>query len=216
MIVEILELLEQVDVNVNFSKSGNMFIVSIRPLPKSDDPAVKKLVPFLVKGENMFEVQEKVLSSLKETLPSLNSLTDSMNKYLDSMKQMEAESKMKEEAKKKEKEKNDKITKKFHDFDALLKENKLDEAKKVIDSAEKIDPGHHLVVKGKKNYLEAKAKESGDLFSSTASETVNSYNQQKPSICITEQKSFIDEDQIEAIIEERNQKFNSHGRSTSF
>ena len=216
MIVELLELLNQVDVNVNFSKSGEVYIVSVRPIPKTDDPAAKKLVPFLVKGDNPFEVQQKVLSALKETLPQLNALTNDMNHYLDSVKQMEAESKMKEEAKKKAKKKDEKVTKMFVDFDGLLKENKLEEAKKLIDSAEKIDSNHHLVVKGKKDYLEAKSKIAGDLFSAPeSSEPSPIYQQQKPSTCITEQRqqNTMNEEQIEAIMDERNQKFNSHGTS---
>ena len=212
MIVELLELLDQVDVNVNFSKTGELYIVSVRPMPKTDDPAVKKLVPFLVKGDNPFEVQNKVLESLKQSLPQLNSLTNNMNHYLDSMKQMEAESKMKEDTKKKAKEDDEKITKKFVDFDSLLKENKLEEAKKLIDSAEKINPEHHLVVKGKKDYLEAKSKSAGDLFSAaSSSEPTPSYHQPRPSTCITEQSRQMSEEQIEIMMDERNQKFNSHG-----
>lgn len=164
MIKEIAKHLDQVDLNINVSKSGDKLIVSVLPKPKTDDPAKEQLTPFVVSGEDYEQVENTLMECLTESLPKVAEITNSMNHYLDGVKEMEAKSKMKEKAKKEAKDIEDKIKKKLEGFDKLIEEN-LDEAEKVVNAVVKLNPNSSKSIKAKADLAKAKSESAGDLFS---------------------------------------------------
>jgi PRTRC genetic system protein E len=196
MIKEIEQHLGSVDVVINITKTGGKFVVSVLPKPKTDDPAKNLLVPFIITGDSAEEVDAKLNENLLKIIPEVAKTTDSMNTYLDRVKEMEAESKMKSEGKKKSEELSKKINKKFEGFDDLIKEKEFDKAEKIIKEVLKMQPNNSKAINGQNDLTKAKSAEAGDLFSTVES---------KPMM----QTKAMTEDEVEAVIEERNGLFNN-------
>jgi len=195
---QILEKLDNIDIVVAFKKVGNEFTVSVLPKPKTSDESAKLIVPFIVTSTEVESLLQELSNSLENQFTEISKVTTNMNSFIDSAEKMKAESKMEEEIKKKQKTLDEKVKKKLEDFDKLIEEKSFKEAQKLIDAAFKIDSESSLA-KSCKVKLDKNNKSVG-LFQEQAYTAPA-----QPKVIEAVELSS---DQIEAMMEERYNKFN--------